>query len=74
MAFHKVEFINKKNLEAEDPRRDTSIPTVSAGLPASCQHEVPSPGQFYGWVVWLPGKTLQGKLLQRDPPPRAPTS
>ena len=27
-----VEFVDKNNLEPQNPRRDTSIPTVSAGL------------------------------------------
>ena len=35
-VFHPFEFvdkkINKKNLEVQNPRRDTSIPSVSAGL------------------------------------------
>ena len=30
--FHQVEFVNNNNLEAQNPRRDTSIPSVSAGL------------------------------------------
>ena len=35
-VFHQVEFVDKNNLEAQNPRRDTSIPSVSAGLPPSC--------------------------------------
>ena len=31
-VFHQVEFVDKNNLEAQNPRRDTSIPSVSAGL------------------------------------------
>ena len=31
-VFHQVEFVDKNNLEAQNPRRDTSIPIVSAGL------------------------------------------
>ena len=30
--FHEVEFVDKNNLELQSPRRDTSIPSVSAGL------------------------------------------
>ena len=36
-VFHQVEFVDKNNLEAQNPRRDTSIPSVSAGL-WSCGH------------------------------------
>ena len=32
-VFLKVEFVDKNNLEGQNPRRDTSIPSVSAGLP-----------------------------------------
>ena len=31
-VFHQVEFVNKNNFEAQNPRRDTSIPSVGAGL------------------------------------------
>ena len=31
-VFHQVEFVDKNNLGAQNPRRDTSIPSVSAGL------------------------------------------
>ena len=31
-VFHQVEFVDKNNLEAQNPRRDNSIPSVSAGL------------------------------------------
>ena len=31
-VFHQFEFVNKFNLETQNPRRDTSIPSVSAGL------------------------------------------
>ena len=31
-VFHQVEFVDKNNLEAENPRMDTCIPSVSAGL------------------------------------------
>ena len=34
-VLHQVEFVDKNNLEAQNPRRDTSIPSVSAGLPKS---------------------------------------
>ena len=32
-VFHQFELVNKFNLEDQNPRRDTSIPGVSAGLP-----------------------------------------
>ena len=32
-------MLTKNNLEAQNPRRDTSIPSVSAGLNISCQTE-----------------------------------
>ena len=31
-VVHQVEFVDNNNLEAQNPRRDTSIPSVSAGL------------------------------------------
>ena len=31
-AIHLFEFVNKFNLETQNPRRDTGIPSVSAGL------------------------------------------
>ena len=31
-VFNKVEFVDQNNLEAKNPRRDTSIPSVSAGF------------------------------------------
>ena len=31
--FCQVEFVDKSNLEAQNPRRDNSIPSISAGLP-----------------------------------------
>ena len=31
-VFHQFEFVNKFNLETQNPRRDTSISSVSAGL------------------------------------------
>ena len=32
IVFHQVEFVDKNNLEAQNPRRDTCIPNVGAGL------------------------------------------
>ena len=35
-VFYQLEFVNKNNLETENPRRDISILSISAGLlPAS---------------------------------------
>ena len=31
-VFHKFGFVDKNNMETKNPRRDTSIPSVSAGL------------------------------------------
>ena len=31
-VFHQFEFVDKFNLGSSNPRRDTSIPSVSAGL------------------------------------------
>ena len=31
-VFHQFEFVNKFNLETQNPRRDTSVPSVRAGL------------------------------------------
>ena len=31
-VFHQFECVDKINLDAQNPRRDTSIPSVSAGL------------------------------------------
>ena len=31
-VFNHVEFVDQNNMEAQNPRRDTSIPKVSAGL------------------------------------------
>ena len=31
-VFRQVEFVDKNNLEAQNPRRGTSIPSVSVGL------------------------------------------
>ena len=42
-VFHQVEFVDKNNLEAQNPRRDTSIPSVSAGLPPPCQDDYSAP-------------------------------
>ena len=32
-VFHQFELVNKFNLETQKSRRDTDIPSVSAGLP-----------------------------------------
>ena len=32
-VLHQAEFVDRFNLETQNPRRDTSIPSVSAGLP-----------------------------------------
>ena len=36
-VFNLVQFVNKNNLEAQNPSRDISIPSVSAGL-GNCWH------------------------------------
>ena len=36
-VFHQFEFVDKFNLETQNPRRDSSIPSVSAGLTVHCE-------------------------------------